>query len=137
LACPEKQNSRCFPADSRCHHGRSSNNAAALIIIIMAATTSSLQRRVQQIQTCYDLLEVEGCQRKDLCCGCSNYFELPVKKKKQVDMGDCIYGCLRLADDLRKMFYDRSVMPLQSVGPKNVHYKRMYYLTSLLPLCHH
>jgi hypothetical protein len=63
------------------------------------------------------LLEVEGCQRKDLSCGCSNYFELPVKKKKQVDMGVRNYGCIKMPDDLRKMFYDKS-LTLQSVGPK-------------------
>ena len=101
----------------------------------MATIQSSLRRRVQQIHTCYDLLEVEGCQRKDLCRGCSNYFELPVKKKKQVDMGVRNYGCIKLADNLRKMFYDKS-LTLQSVGPKNVQQRRMHYLMSLFPLCH-
>jgi hypothetical protein len=85
----------------------------------MAAITSSLRQHVQQIHTCNDSLEVEGCQRKDLSCGCSNYFELPVKKKKQVDMGVHNYGCIKMPDDLRKMFYDKS-LTLQSVGPKNI-----------------
>ena len=46
-------------------------------------------------KTCHDALLLGLTQPKDLCRNCKNYFDLPVKKKPQCDMGVIFSRCER------------------------------------------
>jgi hypothetical protein len=50
-------------------------------------------------KTCHDGLLLGLTEARDLCRNCRTYFDLPVKKKPQSDMGNRYYGCLLKQED--------------------------------------
>jgi hypothetical protein len=60
-----------------------------------------LQNRAAK--TCHDAFLAGLLERKDLCCGCITYLDLPVKTKRQDEMSKCFYGCRDMHKDGFKM----------------------------------
>jgi hypothetical protein len=56
-----------------------------------------LQNRTAR--TFHDAFLAGLLERKDLCCGCITYLDLPVKPKRQDDMSKCFYGCQDMHKD--------------------------------------
>ena len=64
----------------------------------IAAMSESIRRTKSSLKgskTCHDALLLGLSQPKDLCRNCKNYFDLPVKKKPQSEMGVVFSRCER------------------------------------------
>jgi hypothetical protein len=55
--------------------------------------TRSKRLQNRAAKTCHDAFLAGLLERKDLCCGCISYLDLPVKTKRQEEMSKRFYGC--------------------------------------------
>ena len=61
----------------------------------MSESIRRTKSSLKECKRCYDALLLGLTQPKDLCRPCKNYFDLPVKKKPQCDMGVLFSRCER------------------------------------------
>ena len=61
----------------------------------MSASIRRTKSSLKCSKTCHDALLLGLSQPKDLCRNCKNYFDLPVKKKPQSEMGVVFSRCER------------------------------------------
>ena len=65
----------------------------------MSQSVRITKESLKASKTCHDGLLLGVTAERDLCHGCRMYFDLPMKKKRQSEMGVHFYGCLLIQED--------------------------------------
>ena len=65
----------------------------------MSKTVRITKSSLKASKTCHDGLLLGLKEPRELCRGCRTYFDLPVKKKPQSELGVRLYRCLLIQED--------------------------------------
>jgi hypothetical protein len=92
----------------------------------MADTIRRTKAALKASRTCYDAYLLGLKEVRDLCRSCNNYFNLPIKKKPQTEMGVRYYGCLHEEKD-------GIAVPTVNMGDSNQNKRKAAYCQLVSP----